>query len=53
MEPVDLKKIWACEGCGCAFLGESPPDKCDMCDHEYFENLKDLGDERPASAVLH
>ena len=53
MEPVDLKQIWACEGCGCAYLGASPPDKCDMCDHAYFENLKDLSEEDASKAVIH
>jgi rubrerythrin len=44
MKPFE--ELWQCEGCGLVWEGVNPPDKCDMCDHEYFENMADLEEER-------
>lgn len=42
----DAAMTWLCEGCGDVSYGESPPDVCRLCEHEYFENLADVEEER-------
>ena len=45
------REIWLCEGCGVAYVGVSPPDKCDVCDHEFFENIADMEEEQKHVAL--
>jgi rubrerythrin len=49
----DLKQTWVCEGCGAANTGVNPPDACDICGHEFFENLWDVIAECKKEEQLH
>jgi rubrerythrin len=50
VEPADLKELWGCEGCGCVFQGVSPPDRCEVCEHEFFESVFDAAREAELSS---
>lgn len=38
-------ELWVCEGCWHIFYGADPPNECDWCGHEYFDNYADLAAE--------
>lgn len=39
---VPNSEIWVCESCGRGSFGKDPPDKCAVCEGEYFDNFEDI-----------
>lgn len=41
VDKTPIEHHWSCEECGTVFTGVNPPEACNYCHNEYFDNLAD------------